>query len=225
MSDYARPMPALGFDPTCGADLTRSSLAKQYGSVVTELQSAPPLVKGADTSQWQGQAGDALRVMLSTVPSAIQSTITPAQALQSAASSWAGEFTGFQPDADSLEKQAATAQASPPKKPPAPAVGRPSPTAGPGAGADPLDGLRTKAHELNGRYLAAAKKTTESVPEDPGLWEKTEPIRKVLEFVLAPLDIADADHWIDWLDKAAGVPASWLEVTDKQLDIVESLQS
>jgi hypothetical protein len=175
MSDYARPMPALGFDPTCGADLTRSSLAKRYGSVVTELQSAPPLVKGADTSQWQGQAGDALRVMLSTVPSAIQSTITPAQALQSAASSWAGEFTGFQPDADSLEKQAATAQASPPKKPPAPAVGRPSPTAGPGAGA-------------------------------------------------APLDIADADHWIDWLDKAAGVPASWLEVTDKQLDIVESLQ-
>src|ERR1700722_3258899 len=46
---------------------------------------------------------------------------------------------------------------------------------------------------------------------------------KVLEFVLAPLDIADADHWIDWLEKAAGVPASWLEGTDKQLDIVESL--
>jgi hypothetical protein len=223
MSDYARPMPTLGFDPTRGADLTRS-LAKQYGSVVTELQSAPPLVKGVDTSQGQAQAGDALRVMLGTVPSAIQSATTPAQALQSAASSWAGQSTGFQSEADSLEKQAATAQASPPKKPPAPAVGHPSPTAGPGADADPLDGLRAKAHGLNGQYLAAAKKTTESVPEDPGLREKTEPIRKMLEFVLAPLDIADADHWIDWQEKAAGVPARWLEGIDKQLDIVESLQ-
>jgi hypothetical protein len=219
MSDYARPMPALGFDPTRGADLTRS-LAKHYGSVVTELQSAPPLVKGVDTSQWQGRAGDALRIMLGTVPSAI----TPAQARQSAASSWAGKFTGFQPEADSLEKQAPMAQASPPKKPPAPAVGHPSPPAGPGADADSLDGLRAKAHEFNGRYLAAAKKTTESVPEDPDLWEKTEPIRKVLEFVLAQLDIADADHWVDWLEKAAGVPASWLEGIDKQLDIVESPQ-
>jgi hypothetical protein len=221
VSDYARALPHLGFDPTPGdVGLTRG-LARQYSQVAQELQQVLGTVRGVDTSGWQGRAGDALRTLLGTFPPALQQTITTVQDLQSAASSWAGQLAGFQSEADALERQAATAAAAPPARPAA--AHPPQPAAG-SAPAPTLSAIQSRAHELNARYLAAAKKTAEGVPEDPGVWEKTEPIRKVLEFVLAPLDIVAADHWIGWLEKAAGVPSDWLKELDTQIEAVQSLR-
>lgn len=50
-------------------------------------------------------------------------------------------------------------------------------------------------------------------------WEKAEPVRKVLEGVLAPFDIVAADHWIELLEKAAGKPQGWINDVDKALGL------
>jgi uncharacterized protein YukE len=47
-----------------------------------------------------------------------------------------------------------------------------------------------------------------------GLWDGTEPGRKVVELVLAPFDIVAADHWIDLLKELAGQPTEWLKDLD-----------
>jgi hypothetical protein len=234
VSDYARPMPALGFDPTPGDDGLTQGLAKTHAQIISELQQVLAMVKGIDLSSWQGDAGAATRVLIGTFPPALQQTITTAQELQSAAGSWAGQLTGFQSEADALERQAASAAATPtpapgaPAGPPAPSASpTPSPSPGPAPtppGGQTLAQIQAQAHALNGRYLGAATSTADPVDEDPGLWEKSEPIRKVLEAVLAPLDIVAADHWIDLLKEAAGVPAEWLKELDEQIETIESLQ-
>jgi hypothetical protein len=235
VSDYARPMPALGFDPTPGDDGLTRGLARTHAQVIQELQQVLSMVRGIDLSSWQGDAGAATRTLVGTFPPALQQTITMAQGLQSAAGSWTSQLTGFQSEADALERQAANASPAPgaPAGHPAPSAS-PTPSPSPGAapvppgGAPPagttLTQIQAKAHELNGRYLSAAKSTAEPVDEDPGLWEKSEPIRKVLEAVLAPLDIVAADHWIDLLKEAAGVPAEWLSQLDEQIETIESLR-
>jgi hypothetical protein len=236
VSDYARSMPALGFDPAPGDDGLTRGLAKTHASVVQELQQVLALVKGIDLTSWQGDAGAATRTLIGTFPPALQQTITNAQQLQSAAGSWTSQLSGFQSEADALERQAASASPAPgaPSSTPAPSPGpTPSPSPGPapvapggsGASGSTLAQIQAQAHELNGRYLSAAKSTADPVDEDPGLWEKSEPIRKVLEAVLAPLDIVAADHWIDLLKEAAGVPAEWLSELDEQIEGIESLQA
>jgi hypothetical protein len=231
VSDYARPMPALGFDPTPGDDGLTQGLAKTHAQIISELQQVLAMVKGIDLSSWQGDAGAATRVLIGTFPPALQQTITTAQELQSAAGSWAGQLTGFQSAADALERQAANATPAPgaPAAQPTPSASpTPSPSPGPAptppGGAPTLAQIQAQAHALNGRYLGAATSTADPVDEDPGLWEKSEPIRKVLEAVLAPLDIVAADHWIDLLKEAAGVPAEWLKELDEQIETIESLQ-
>ena len=78
MSDYARSMPALGFDPTPGDDGLTRGLAKTHAQVVQELQQVLAMVKGIDLSSWQGDAGAATRTLVGTFPPALQQTITMA---------------------------------------------------------------------------------------------------------------------------------------------------
>ena len=70
-----------------------------------------------------------------------------------------------------------------------------------------MSGIQSQAQDLHQRYLAAAAKTAGDVGEHSGLWDRTEPVRTVLEAVLAPLDIVAADHWVGALEKIAGQPA------------------
>jgi len=86
-----------------------------------------------------------------------------------------------------------------------------------------VNGIQSQAQELHQRYLAAASKTAEGVDEHPGLWESTEPVRKVLEAVLAPLDIVAADHWIGALKEVAGVPSEWLKEAGESVDQASKL--
>jgi hypothetical protein len=81
------------------------------------------------------------------------------------------------------------------------------------------------AQELNQRYLAAASKTAAGVEQDSGLWAGTEPVRKVLEAVLAPLDIVAADHWVSALEKVAGVPSELIKGVGEQIEGIEKLKS
>ena len=85
--------------------------------------------------------------------------------------------------------------------------------------------VHSQAQELHQRYLAAADKTAAGVDEHKSGWESTEPVRQVLEFVLAPLDIVAADHWVDALKEVAGQPSDWLKEVDNSIVAIQRLQA
>ncbi len=88
-----------------------------------------------------------------------------------------------------------------------------------------MGGIQRQAQELHERYLAAASKTAADVGEHAGLWGSTEPVRTVLEAVLAPLDIVAADHWVDALKEVAGQPAEWLKEVDQSFKVIQRLRA
>jgi hypothetical protein len=226
LNAYARSLPALGFDPAPGdVDLTRN-LARQHSLVAQEARQVLALVERLNLSPLQGRAADALRTIQGTFPPALRSTASAAESLQAAASSWANQLSGFQAEADALERQAAAATAQ------QQALQARAATLPRGAVvmADDLQtasaavtGIHGQARELHQRYLAAASKTAADVEDHSGLWGDTEPVRKVLEGVLAPLDIALADHWISVMKEIAGVPAELVAKVDEKLSEVENL--
>jgi uncharacterized protein YukE len=58
-----------------------------------------------------------------------------------------------------------------------------------------------------------------------GLWDRTEPGRKLVELVLAPFDIVAADHWIDLLKEMAGQPREWLKELDQEITGIKKLMA
>ena len=226
MNAYTRSLPALGFDPAPGdVDLTRN-LAQQHSLAAQEARQVLALVERLDLSPLQGQAAEALRAIQATFSPALRNTASAAEMLQAAASSWADQLSGFQTEADVLERQAVTAtahqravQAQQASLPPGSLVL----TADVQSASASVNGIQKQAQELHQRYLAAASKTAADVDQHSGLWEGTEPVRKVLETVLAPLDIVLADHWVSALKEVAGVPSEWVEEAVEPLDKASAL--
>jgi uncharacterized protein YukE len=64
---------------------------------------------------------------------------------------------------------------------------------------------------------AAAAKVDTAKSGLAGVWDHTEPGRKLIELVLAPFDIVAADHWVDLLKEMAGQPSDWLKDFDDGL--------
>src|SRR6202034_344451 len=111
LNAYARSLPALGFDPAPGdVDLTRN-LARQHSLVAQEARQVLALVERLNLSALHGRAADALRTVQGTFPPALRNTAGAAESLEAAASSWANQLSGFQAEADALERQAAAATA------------------------------------------------------------------------------------------------------------------
>jgi hypothetical protein len=226
LNAYTRSLPALGFDPAPGdVDLTRN-LAQQHSLAAQEARQVLALVERLDLSPLQGQAAEALRAIQATFSPALRNTASAAETLQAAASSWADQLSGFQTEADVLERQAVTAtahqqavQAQQASLPPGSLVL----TADVQSASASVNGIQKQAQELHQRYLAAASKTAADVDQHSGLWEGTEPVRKVLETVLAPLDIVLADHWVSALKEVAGVPSEWVEEAVEPLDKASAL--
>lgn len=226
MNGYARSLPHLGFDPAPGDVGLTQNLARRHYQVAQEARQALTGLERLNLSAWQGQAGDAMRALQATFPPALRNTASAAETLQAATSSWAGQLSGFQAEADALERQAATASAQhqalqtqqaalPPGSRVLAAELESSSTA--------VSGIQGQAQELHERYLAAAAKTAADAGGTSGLWDKTEPVRTVLEAVLAPFDIVAADHWVGALKEVAGVPADWVKEVDESIDEVNAL--
>jgi hypothetical protein len=225
LNAYARSLPALGFDPAPGdVDLTRN-LAQQYSLVAQEARQVLALVERLNLSPLQGRTADALRAIQATFPPALSSTASAAETLQAAASSWANQLSGFQAEADALERQATAATAH------QQALQAQQATLPPGSvvltddlqtAATTVSGIHGQAQELHERYLAAASKTAAGVGEHSSVWESTEPVRKVLEVALAPLDMVAADHWVSWLKEVAGVPSEWVAEVDEKIKAVNA---
>jgi len=226
LNTYARSLPYLGFDPAPGdAGLTRN-LARHHYQVAQEARQVLALVERLNLSPLQGRAGDALRAAAATFPPALRKTASSAEALQAAASSWANQLSAFQTEADALERQAASAsahqqalQARQAALPP----GSPVLVGDLRSASATVAGIHRQAQELHQRYLAAASKTAADAGEQSGLWGSTEPVRKVLEGVLAPLDIVATDHWVSALEGIAGVPSEWVDKVGESIDEINKL--
>jgi hypothetical protein len=168
LNAYARSLPALGFDPAPGdVGLTRN-LARQHSLIAQEARQVIALVERLNLSPLQGRTADALRTIQATFPPALRSTASAADRLQAAASSWADQLSGFQAEADALERQATAATAH------QQALQAQQTTMPPGsvvltddlqAAAVTLTSVHSQAQELHQRYLAAAGKTAAGVDE------------------------------------------------------------
>jgi hypothetical protein len=225
---YTRALPSLGFDPTPGdVDLTRN-LAQQHAQVAQEARQVLALLERLDLSPLQGKTADSLRSMQATFAPALRDTAAAAETVQQAVASWADQLSGFQAEADALERQAAAATAQ------QQALHTQQATLPPGStvltadvqtAADTVTGIHSQAQELQERYLAAASKTAAAVDDNSGVRGSTEPVRKVLETVLAPLDIVAADHWVGWLKEIAGVPSELVSEFGKEVDRIAQLKA
>ena len=226
MNDYARSLPHLGFDPAPGDVGLTQHLARRHYQVAQEARQVLATIEKLDLHALQGRTADAMRALQATFPPALRSTASAAETLHAATASWANQLSEFQAEADALERKAADAnaqqqalQAKQAALPPGSAVL----TADVESASATVSGIQSQAQDLHQRYLAAAAKTAGDVGEHSGLWDRTEPVRTVLEAVLAPLDIVAADHWVGALEKVAGVPAGWVKEVDNQLAEIETL--
>ncbi|MFL6112290.1 MAG: hypothetical protein ACJ786_13180 [Catenulispora sp.] len=222
-------MPNLGWDPAPGDVGGTQALARKHEEAITELNGIMAMLHGIDVGSWQGDAKQATEVkVFDNVIPALQAIITDAGKMAEASKGWAGQLAGFQSEADTLEQQAKNAATD--------LKSVQQEKAGPGRqkemdlkdAQDAAGSVQTKAHELNDRYLAAAKKDSGEGegegPEKKTWFEQIEPYRLILEGVLSPLDIVAADHWIGLLEKAAGQPREWLGEVDKAIDTAVELQ-
>jgi len=226
MNDYARPMPYLGFDPAPGDVVLTRGLAQGYSGVAQELQQIITQIEQVDLSPWLGQTGSALQALQATFRPALQGTAAAVHEMESSVSSWAGQLSGFQAEADALERKAANASAdqhalhgqlaAAPST--SPALKRELESA-----STTLSTAKAEAQRLHEDYLAAAEKATRSGLTPRELWEKTEPVRSVLELALAPLDMFAAHQWLHWLRRVAGVPEQWLKEVDDSLVGIEKI--
>jgi len=228
LNAYARSLPALGFDPAPGDIALTRNLARQHSLVAQEARQVLALLEQLNLGPLQGRAADALRAVQSTFPPALRNAASAADSLQAAASSWADQLSAFQAEADALERQAAAAtaqQQAVQARQAALPTGSPALTGDLQAASASVTGIHGQAQDLHQRYLAAAGKTAAGVEDHSGLWEDTEPGRKVLEAVLAPLDIVAADHWVGVLKEIAGVPAELVNGVSEKVEEIEKLKS
>jgi hypothetical protein len=177
-----RSFPHLGFDPTPGDVERTRALARQLGDLHGELTTTVSELDRLDCGYWKGEAA---RAFVSHIDEDVTPLIKKAHdsfgRASGALSRWSDQLHGFQEEADSLEKEAATKQGALDQAktalgtpPPDDGVPHPSPQASPDP--DPkavaedkkkhqavtdagnaLEGVRHRAEELHTRYTNAAK--------------------------------------------------------------------
>lgn len=227
MSAYARSLPHLGFDPAPGDVAGTASLARRQAEIAGGLRQAQGLTERIDLSRWQGRAGDATRACLGAISPALRQAAGAAEGVHAVTASWAGQLAGFQAEADALERRAASAsgQLGSLRAQQAAHPASSSVRAGVQSASAQLSVIHGQAEELHQRYLAASRRAGEAAKAQASLWDRSEPVRKVLEAVLAPFDIAAADHWIGALEKIAGVPSEWVKEVGKAVDAIAALRA
>lgn len=230
MSDYyARPMPALGFDPAPGDVGIMRYLARRQHAAAEELRQVEKQVQNADLSSWQGQAGSVARPVANQLASALGYAASAADRLGMVSQTWAGQLATFQAKADALEKQAAAAAADQEYLKGKQAVlaamtGPVAPAADMEAAQARVNQIQARARQLRQDYETSAAQLARQL-DAPTAWERTEPDRKALEWLLAAPDLALVDHWLGKLKEAGHNPAELAEDFDRDLAKAEQLIS
>jgi hypothetical protein len=220
---HARSMPALGFDPAPGDVASLNALARRYGEVAAEVASVQSQVARIDLSRWAGKTAVAARAKRDILSQTLGQAADAAAKLGDAAARWAPRLADYQAEADTLERQAADAQANhtylATRAPKVPQL-----NADLTESASALTAVRTKAEQLHQEYLTTAASIMNAF-DLKAWWEGTEQYRTILEAFLAPLDMVTADRWISILNEIAKHPAKLLEPVDQNLAEVARLMA
>jgi len=198
-----RSFPHLGFDPTPGdVDRTRS-LARQIGDLHNELTTTVTELDRIECGYWKGEAAKAFIAHIDhDVTPLIKKAHDSFGRASDALSRWADQLSGFQTEADALEREAATKQGTLDHAKTAAGIPadhttpHPSPEASPNPdpqaaadakkkqqdvtdATDALNGVRNRADELHTRYTNAAgaishdlDKAGDIAPDKPGLFSR-----------------------------------------------------
>ncbi|GAA5003335.1 enoyl-CoA hydratase/isomerase family protein [Streptomyces siamensis] len=171
------PFPHIGWDPTPGDVEQTRELAKKLGGLAGELGTALRELQQIECGAWKGRTAIAFSEHISTdVTPLIKKSHDSFDKASRALHRWAGQLSGFQDEADRLEKTAGEkldAEDKAEKK----AEGKGSDELGKASGA--VDKVISDVHDLEDRYKKAAAliskdldKAADIAPDEPGFWDK-----------------------------------------------------
>jgi uncharacterized protein YukE len=163
----------------------------------------------ADRAEWTGSASDAYRQFCAGVVQSAGRVPDALREIGSAVGTYAQTLAAAQQQVRSAVQQANS-----------------TPAAGRQAALDSaLQVSATAGEQAKAGAQTAAAQVDSAKSGLAGMWDHTEPGRKVIEFVLAPFDTVAADHWIDLLKEMAGQPADWLKDADASLAEITKLRA
>jgi hypothetical protein len=161
----------------------------------------------ADRAEWTGSAADSYRQFCAGIVQSADRVPDALREIGSAVGTYAQTLAAAQAQVRSAVQQANS-----------------TPAAGRQAALDSaLQVSATACEQAQAGAKAAAARVDSASSGLAGMWDHTEPGRKLIEFVLAPFDTVAADHWIDLLKEMAGQPSEWLSELGKEYDGIESL--
>jgi uncharacterized protein YukE len=174
--------------------------ADAFGSLISETRSVT--TAAADRAEWTGSAADGYRQFCAGIVQLAGRVPESLREIGSAVGTYAQTLAAAQAQVRSAVQQANS-----------------TPAAGRQAALDSaLQVSATACEQAQAGAKAAAARVDSASSGLAGLWDHTEPGRKLIEFVLAPFDTVAADHWIDLLKEMAGQPAEWLSELDKEYE-------
>ena len=205
MSEVVIPLPAG--DPAALESWAKqlTDCADAFDSLVSETKKVTTNV--ADQAEWTGSAADSYRQFCTGVVQSAGRVPTSLREISSAVGTYAQTLAAAQQQVRSAVEQANNTTA----------VGRQA------ALDSALQVSATAGQQASASARTAAAKVNSATSGLSGLWDHTEPGRKLIEFILAPFDTVAADHWIDLLKEMAGQPSEWLSELSKEYEGVESL--
>jgi uncharacterized protein YukE len=199
------PLPAG--DPAALESWARqlNDCADAFDSLVSETKKVT--TNAADRAEWTGPASDSYRQFCTGVVQSAGRVPTSLREISSAVGTYAQTLAAAQQQVRSAVQQANS-----------------TPAAGRQAALDSaLQVSAAAGKQVKADARTAAAKVDSAKSGLSGLWDHTEPGRKLIEFILAPFDTVAADHWIDLLKEMAGQPSEWLSELGKEYDGIESL--
>lgn len=199
------PLPAG--DPAALESWARqlNDCADAFDSLVSETKKVT--INAADRAEWTGPGFDSYRQFCTGVVQSAGRVPTSLREIGSAVGTYAQTLAAAQQQVRSAVQQANS-----------------TPAAGRQAALDSaLQVSAAAGKQVKADARTAAAKVDSAKSGLSGLWDHTEPGRKLIEFILAPFDTVAADHWIDLLKEMAGQPSEWLSELGKEYDGIESL--
>jgi uncharacterized protein YukE len=179
--------------------------ADAFDSLISETTKVT--TDAADRAEWTGSAADSYRQFCAGIVQSADRVPDALREIGSAVGTYAQTLAAAQQQVRSAVEQANST----------PATGRQA------ALDSALQVSATAGEQAKAGAQAAATRVDSANSGLAGMWDHTEPGRKVIEFVLAPFDTVAADHWIDLLKEMAGQPSEWLAELDREYEGVESL--
>jgi uncharacterized protein YukE len=199
------PLPAG--DPAALESWARqlTDCADAFDSLISQTRSVT--TAAAHRAEWTGSAADSYRQFCAGIVQSADRVPDALREIGSAVSTYAQTLAAAQAQVRSAVQQANS-----------------TPAAGRQAALDSaLQVSATACEQAQTSAKTAAARVDSANSGLAGLWDHTEPGRKLIEFVLAPFDTIAADHWIDLLKEMAGQPSEWLSELDKEYEGVQSL--